>query len=119
MIATAIDTIGNSTGPNISSGLRNPVAGPATKPKISSIKIDGRWMRQASHSAAIPSVMMLASAMRSCSVTCDRLRIRSGAQAYRRGEWAVKVAELCRSCSAAKAGHLPGWQGVSLGDSRF
>ncbi len=37
----------------------------------------------------------------------------SGGQAYRVGDRAVKVAELCRSCRLGGRRHLPGWQAAS------
>jgi len=78
MIATEIETIGNNSSPNTASGSRNPVAGPATSPAISKTRIAGMCTRQAIHTATIPSVMMLASAMRSCSV-----KVRSASRAVR------------------------------------
>ena len=61
MSATDIDTIGNSVPPRKASGSTTPPTGPSARPATSSRMIDGTWVRQASHWAAIPTPTMTAS----------------------------------------------------------
>jgi hypothetical protein len=60
MMATEKETIGNSNSPNISSGWRKPVIGPAIKPIVNKSKIDGKRRRQATHCAPTPRNNILA-----------------------------------------------------------
>ena len=67
--ATDIETIGRSRSPNKASGCKNPVTGPAINPIIRKNNIDGNRSLHASHCAAMPSTIMLASSIKTFSLS--------------------------------------------------
>ena len=67
MIATEKDTKGLRISPSSSSGLIQPVTGPATIPKINKTSIAGNLVLYANHCAEIPSATTALSPTKMCS----------------------------------------------------